>query len=70
MKVRHSVIHALGESKNSETLEILGKIYNNKIENKIIRWYAEEAIRKTIIAARDEFMQLKKLAEEILNGKS
>jgi HEAT repeat protein len=70
MEVRRATLFALGEIKNSTTLEILGNVYNDKKEQKIIRKYAEEAIRKTIIGAKNEFVQIRKRAEDILKGKA
>jgi HEAT repeat protein len=69
MEVRRAAIAALGESRQSAALEILGKVYNDKEEHKVIKSYTEEAIKKTIEAARVQYMNIKKRAEEILKGK-
>ncbi|WP_371804157.1 HEAT repeat domain-containing protein [Candidatus Lokiarchaeum ossiferum] len=69
MEVRRAAIYALGESKKTAALDILGKIYNNKEEHKIIRKYAEEAIKKTILGAKQDFLAIKQRAEDVLKGK-
>ncbi|MHA1673896.1 MAG: HEAT repeat domain-containing protein [Promethearchaeota archaeon] len=69
VEVRRAAIKALGQNKKTVALEILGKIYNDKKEVKIIRNYAEEAIKMTISGAKEYYLQIRERAENILRGK-
>lgn len=69
MEIRRAAIKALGEARTQISLEVLGQIYNDKKEDKIIRKFAEDAIRKIIEGARDYYLQVKQRAEDILHGK-
>ncbi|MHA1795657.1 MAG: HEAT repeat domain-containing protein [Promethearchaeota archaeon] len=69
IEVRRGAILAFGEIKNPAALELLGKIYQNKNEPKIIRQYAEDAIKKTILGAKEYFLSIKEQATRILRGK-
>ncbi|MCF2140815.1 MAG: HEAT repeat domain-containing protein [Candidatus Lokiarchaeota archaeon] len=69
MEVRRAAILALGENKTPVALELLGKIYQDKSEPKIIRKYSEDAIKKTILGAKEYFLRIKEQAERILKRK-
>jgi len=68
MEIRRAAIKALGESRTPAALEVLGKILKDKKEDKVIRNYAEEAVKKIIEGAKAAFLQIKQRAEEILKG--
>ncbi|MHA1584974.1 MAG: HEAT repeat domain-containing protein [Promethearchaeota archaeon] len=70
MEVRRAIIFALGEAKTPQALDVLGRVYNNSKEPKIIRKYTQSAIHKTILGAKEEYMSIKKRAEDILKGKN
>jgi HEAT repeat protein len=69
MEVRRAAIYSLGESRNEVALEVLKKVFSNKDEDKVIRKYAEEALKKTIEGAKARYLRIKKRAEDILKGK-
>ena len=70
MEVRRAAIYALGEARTPVALEVLGKVYRNKKEHKVVRKYTEDAIKKTIEGAKSHFMSIKKRAEDILKGRT
>jgi len=70
MEIRRTAIQALGNIQRSARLEVLGQVYNNKTEHKVVRKYAEDAIQKTIEGAKARYLQTKSRAEEILKGKA
>ncbi len=69
MEVRRAAIAALGEARIPAALDILGKVYNDKKEHKVVRKYAEDAIKKTVDGAYQQFLLIKKHAEDIFHGK-
>jgi HEAT repeat protein len=69
VEIRRAAIKALGELRNTVALDLLGKIYNDKKEDKVIKAFAEEAIKKIIEGARTAYLNLKQRAEDILKGK-
>ena len=70
MEVRRAAIYALGEARTPVALEVLGKVYRNKQEHKVIRKHTEDALKKTIGFARRSYEAIKKRAEDILKGRS
>jgi HEAT repeat protein len=70
MEIRRAAIKGLGESKSPAALEILGKILQDKKEDKIIRNYTEDAVKKIIEGARTTYIRIKERAEEFLKGKN
>jgi len=70
MEVRRAAIYALGEARTPVALEVLGKVYRNKKEHKVVRKYTEDALKKTIEGAKQHFLAIKKRAEDILKGRT
>jgi len=70
MEVRRAAIYALGEARTPVALEVLGKVYRNKKEHKVVRKYTEDALKKTIEGAKQHFLTIKKRAEDILKGRA
>lgn len=69
VEVRRAAIHSLGQNKSPAALEVLGKIYNDKDEPKVIRKYAEDAIKMTVDGAKEYYIKVRQRAEHILKGK-